>query len=155
MVKMKKTIEKPHLIFLLLTLLFFFIGLLNSVNYLKIYTKETTIEKDVILEVAHINIYPLVVISLAILGFIYWVLRKLNIRLLTKLNLVHIILTFLGILLLVYPIVLINLKLINSINGIMESGVSLIIVGQVFIVINVILGITRRVKKPFVNSSYN
>lgn len=155
MSKMKKIIEKPYLIFLFLTLLFFLIGLINNVDYLKTYTKETTIEKDVILEVAHINIYPLIVIFLAILGFIYWALKKLNIHILTKLNLAHIILTFLGALLLLYPTILINLKLTNNISAIMESGISLIIIGQVFIVINVILGITKRVKKPIVKGSYN
>ena len=139
--------KKPHLTFWILSSFFLLIGFLNEIDFSKIYSSNIDTGNNMFMKTEHINLYPIIVIFLAILGIIYWLLKKGNIHLLNKLNLTHLILTTIGIVFFAFPRIL-----MKNINIIMENAMNLIFIGQLIFLINIVLGIAKRIQKPLANN---
>ena len=90
---MSKIINKPHLIFLFSIPLIMLSGFLSSVKDLDINIHDTYY----VFSLFHLN--TLISIIFVVIGLGYWIMLKANRRLSKWLNLIHIALTFGGILL--------------------------------------------------------
>ena len=138
--------KKPHLTFWILSSFFLLIGLLNGIDFRKISSNNINIGDNIFMKTEHINIYPLIVVFLTVLGIIYWILKKVNIHLSNKLNLIHLVLTTIGIIFFAFPRIL-----MKNINIIMENTMNLFFIGQLIFVINIVSGIVKRIQKPIAN----
>ena len=90
---MSKIINKPHLIFLISIPLIMLSGFLSSIKDLDINIYDTYY----VFSLFHLN--TLISIIFVVIGLGYWIMLKANRRLSKWLNLIHIALTFGGIIL--------------------------------------------------------
>ncbi len=145
---MSKLIEKPHLIFLFSIPIIILSGLLSSNGTLDINIHDTYF----VFSQNHLTI--LISIFFGIIGFGYWAMLKNNRTLSHWLNLIHIVLTFGGLILIIY-----FLNQIVETNAHSKSDdfarniqmemqiyfVALIsLFGQIFYPINLIRGLTKK-----------
>ncbi len=147
---MVKLFQKPYLPFL---------GLIPIILLLGFFSGESALSlniHDTYFVVAHFHLMVLVAILLAIVSFLYLIMIKLNVKLIKWMTLVHLLLTIGGFLTIIivsyFPFNLSgSLDNISLYNSTMTIVVLLIIFGQLFFIINGLIGIYRRIVTNKIN----
>ena len=144
--KMKFLINKPHLIFLLSIPIIILFGILNRNEMLDINVHDTYFV------FSQIDLTILISILFSIIGIGYWIMLKANRKLSKWLNLIHITLTFGGILLIWILAQLFRESIMEyNFNNNLTFGIYLIaliaIFGQLIYPINIISGIIKKRNK--------
>ncbi|WP_347175558.1 hypothetical protein [Polaribacter uvawellassae] len=143
---MKFLINKPHLIFLLSIPIIILFGILNRNEMLDINVHDTYFV------FSQIDLTILISILFGIIGIGYWIMLKANRKLSKWLNLIHITLTFGGILLIWILAQLFRESIMEyNFNNNLTFGIYLIaliaICGQLIYPINIISGIIKKRNK--------
>ncbi len=138
-----KNLLNPHITFILLALLFLSIGIINNIDVLNIYTKNTLADKNSSFTTQRINLYALFIYLLGIVGFVYWILKKQCVKLIHSLVLSYALFSTIGILLVSFPNLIFK-KNLGSINLSMRIGMIVFLVAQILFVINILLGIRSK-----------
>ena len=143
---MKFLINKPHLIFLLSIPIIILFGILNRNEMLDINVHDTYFV------FSQIDLTILISILFGIIGIGYWMMLKANRKLSKWLNLIHITLTFGGILLIWILAQLFRESIMEyNFNNNLTFGIYLIaliaIFGQLIYPINIISGIIKKRNK--------
>ena len=143
---MKFLINKPHLIFLLSIPIIILFGILNRNEMLDINVHDTYFV------FSQIDLTILISILFGIIGIGYWIMLKANRKLSKWLNLIHITLTFGGILLIWILAQLFRESIMEyNFNNNLTFGIYLIaliaIFGQLIYPINIISGIIKKRNK--------
>ncbi len=143
---MKFLINKPHLIFLLSIPIIILFGILNRNEMLDINVHDTYFV------FSQIDLTILISILFGIIGIGYWIMLKANRKLSKWLNLIHITLTFGGILLIWILAQLFRESIMEyNFNNNLTFGIYLIaliaIFGQLIYPINIISGIIKNRNK--------
>lgn len=142
---MSKITDKPHLIFWISIPIIILIGMLNRNEMLNVNTYDTYF-------VFSITDLTMVVSSLfAIIGFGYWIMLKVNRKLSKWLNLIHIALTFGGIMFIrilaqLFREPMLEYEFNNYLTLIITLIILLMIVGQLIFLINIIYGLRTKKK---------
>lgn len=142
---MKFLIDKPYLIFWLSIPIIILIGFLSGTEPLDINVHDTYFVID------HGFISILISLTFGIIGFGYWIMQKVNRKLSKWLNLIHIVLTIGGLLLIQILLQLFREPETESLMSDYDSNenlniamfiISLIVIfGQIIYPINIIRGI--------------
>ncbi|MDF4204446.1 hypothetical protein PXD56_15835 [Maribacter sp. SA7] len=145
---MKKITQTPHIIFWILIPFILLVGFLKPDKTLVINIYDTYLVMDLI------NLTVLISIIFGILGFGYWVIIKLNRKLLNWLTVIHLILTILGFLiLLLIPIISpeihqdspgLDFVFHHDLGQIGISTLFLVIIIQLLYLINIITALFRK-----------
>ncbi|MCH3883419.1 cbb3-type cytochrome c oxidase subunit I [Tenacibaculum aquimarinum] len=143
---MKFLINKPHLIFLLAIPIIMLIGILSDDAVLDINVHDTYYI------IAYLHLATLISILFGIIGIGYWFMLKANRNLSKRLNLIHIALTFGGILLIWILAQLFRESIMEyNFNNNLTSAIYLIALiatfGQIIYPINIISGIIKKRNK--------
>ena len=107
---------------------------------------------DTYFVVAHTHLFLIICVCFALLGFVYFILNKLQIPLRKGLNFTHTILTFLGTLFIAYPIEILSKNnqprgfpaYPPDLNTEITLAFGIVILAQVLLVINGIVGILKK-----------
>ncbi len=142
--------KKPHLAFWALSCFLGIIGFVNEVDFTRVLSRNIDIQDNVFMKTNHINLYPLIVICLIVLGTVYWILKKTTIPVVTKLNWIHFILTTVGIIFLTFPRIF-----TKNTNTIMTNSVYLIFIGQLIFLLNIGLGIAKKIRNTKTDAKLN
>ena len=145
---MKNLIQKPYLIFLSIIPVTLFIGIIYGDDTLDINVHDTYFV------ISYYHIFELTSIFLGVLSFGYWIIHITNRKLIRWLTKAHIIITIGG-LLLMYLISLIpcydysnsSSPMFDDLldpNLLLTSILLIIILGQFFYFINIIIGVFRK-----------
>ena len=143
---MKSQIYKPHLIFLLSIPILLLIGIFSRNEMLDINIHDTYFV------FSQIDLIILISILFGIIGLGYWLLLKANRKLSKWLNLIHISLTFGGILLIwilaqFFRESIMEYDFNNNLTLAIYLTTLFIIFGQIIYLINIINGIIRKQNK--------
>ncbi len=143
--------KKPHLVFFLSIPIIMLIGVLNGYSTLDINIHDTYFV------VAHLHLAILISILFGIIGCTYWAIQKANGKLSKWLNLIHIVLTIGGLVAIftVPPLLFAyntesNFPLYDNLilkNLILISMFFLMMFGQLIYLINITIGIFRKVEQ--------
>ena len=138
---MKKLFKNPHYIFWLSIPIILFIGLINPERSLEINIYDTYY--IFFLQ----DLTYLFSLIFLITGLGYWLMRKTNIKLSNRLNIIHIILTFGGIILIwilsqLYRDPMQGYNFNNKLTSTIYITIFLVIIGQVLFPVNIIRGLT-------------
>ncbi len=151
---MNKLIEKPHLIFLLSIPILMTIGFISKGATLDI-NGDAVLNfnvHDTYFVITYIHLITLISILFGIIGLGYWIMQKANRKLSKWLNLIHIVLTFGGILFVLILAQLYREKVMgNDFNNNLTLIITLIsliiILGQIIFPINIIYGLIKKNSK--------
>lgn len=139
---MSKIINRPHLVFLLSTPIIILIGFFIRTEMLNINVLDTYFV------FSKTDLTFMIVILFMVIGSSYWLMIKSNRRLSRLLSLIHIALTFGGILLIIFLSQLFRAsKMEYDFNNALSSAISLIalitIIGQIVFPMNMIYGLIK------------
>ena len=87
----------------------------------------------------HVDLLPLLIVALFFVVLIYYVIKKLTIKMFRRLKISHIILSLIGILLLLFP----NIISIEDINLLMSYGVVIFSSAQIILILNIPMSLKR------------
>ncbi|WP_405396541.1 hypothetical protein [Maribacter sp. Asnod2-G09] len=145
---MKKITQSPHLVFWVLIPVILLIGFIKPDKTLDINIHDTYLVIDLI------NLAVSISIIFGILGFGYWVIIKLNRKLLNWLTVIHLLITIIGFLiLLLIPIISPDIHqdspgshfvFHHDLEQIVISTLFLVIFIQLFYLINITTALVRK-----------
>ena len=143
---MNKISQKPHLIFLFSIPIIMLIGILSGDAVLDINVHDTYYI------IAYLHLATLISILFGIIGMGYWFMLKANKKLSKWLNLIHITLTFGGILLVwilaqLFRESIMEYNFNNNLTLVIYLIALIAIFGQIIYPINIISGIIRKQNK--------
>lgn len=143
---MRFLINKPHLIFLLSIPIIMLFGILSGDAVFDINVHDTYYI------IAYLHLATLISILFGIIGIGYWIMQKANRKLSKRLNLIHMTLTFGGILLIWILAQLFRESIMEyNFNNNLTFAIYLIaliaIFGQIIYLINIISGMIRKRNK--------
>lgn len=106
-----------------------------------IFIKKLVILNNSNFKVKHFDVIYLIVILCILIGIVYLMIKKLKFKISKRLSIIHVSLTFLGALVILFPILFIKIfDLNNKINLIIEIGIYITIFGQLFFLTNIFQG---------------
>jgi hypothetical protein len=142
---MLKIIDKPHFLFLPFCIVAFVIS--------KFWYGGITINiKDTYYAMSNHDLATLISILFGIIGLIYWIAGKVNGKLSKRLNLIHIALTFGGIILILilnefFRKSIMEYNFNENLTMLIYLIATLVIIGQILFPINIINGIIKKRNK--------
>ena len=140
---MSRLTNRPHLIFLLSIPIVILFGILNRNKMLDINVH------DIYFVFSQIDLTILISILFGIIGFGYWLMLKANRKLSKWLNLIHITLTFVGILLiwilsLFFREQIMEYDFNDNLTLAIYLIVLIVVLGQIIYPINIIYGLIKK-----------
>ena len=142
---MLKIIDKPHFLFLPFCIVAFVIS--------KFWYGGITINiKDTYYAMSNYDLATLISILFGIIGLIYWIVGKVNGKLSKRLNLIHIALTFGGIILILilnefFRKSIMEYNFNENLTMLIYLIATVVIIGQILFPINIINGIIKNRNK--------
>lgn len=139
---MKILINQPHLSFL---------GAIPILMMIGIFSKDATVDinvHDTYYVIANFHLATLISILFGIIGMGYWLMLKANRKLSKLLNLIHIIITFGGILLIfilsqLFRESIMEYNFNNNLTLVIYAIAGIVIFGQIIYLFNIISGINK------------
>lgn len=143
MINMNKIIDKPHLIFWISIPIIIIVGLSYGGSTLDINVYDTYFI------ISQLYISYLISIFFGLIGFGYWMMIKCKRRLTKGLSILHIVSTIGGVLgILISPLVFSNITMkIGMLDMILMILILILLLGQVFYLLNVCIGLIKKRNK--------
>ena len=142
--------KRPHIVFLVSALITFVL-VFNANGGIDINIHDTYFV------ISNYHFSALISLLFAIIGLIYWIVKKVNGKLSERLNLIHVVLTFGGIFLILilnefFRKSIMEYDFNENLTMVIYLISAIVIFGQIIFPINIITGIIKKWKKPVANN---